>query len=147
MGTRFKMEIKNSSECYIYVFGKDTNGSSYTLFPYPNADDQTKTRYSPFCGIAGYRLFPKNKSMSPDSLGTKDFIAVVVSKDSLDWNSINKQISQNPQQDYASRLNAVLGNKLIQNVHFDATAKGNMHFKVDANNNHVVACVVAIDKR
>ena len=92
MGTRFKMEIKNTTECYIYVFGKETDGTSYTLFPYPNADDQTKTRYSPFCGIAGYRLFPKNKSMAPDSVGTKDYIAVVVSKDSLDWNLINKQI-------------------------------------------------------
>ncbi len=145
-GTRFKMEIKNSTECYIYVFGKETDGTSYTLFPYPNSDDHTKTRYSPFCGIAGYRLFPKNKSMTPDSIGTKDYMAVIVSKDSLDWNSLNQQISQNPQQDYAFRLNAILGNKLIQNVHFDANAKGNMHFKTDANNKGVIACIVEVDK-
>src|SRR5215467_13696177 len=77
IGTKFKMEIKNTTECYIYVFGKETDGTSYTLFPYPNADDPTKTKYSPFCGIAGYRLFPKNKSMVPDSLGNRDFMAVV----------------------------------------------------------------------
>src|SRR5579871_3475256 len=145
-GTRFKMEIKNSTECYIYVFGKETDGTSYTLFPYPNSDDPTKTKYSPFCGIAGYRLFPKNKSMMPDSVGTKDYMAVVVSKDSLDWNALNKQISQNPQQDYSERLNAALGNKLIHNVHFDATANGTMHFKVDGDNNRVVACIVEVDK-
>jgi hypothetical protein len=34
VGTRFKMEIKNATECYIYVFGQETDGSSYVLFPY-----------------------------------------------------------------------------------------------------------------
>jgi hypothetical protein len=147
METRFKMEIKNSAECYIYVFGKDTDGSSYTLFPYPTKTDPTKTKYSPYCGIAGYRLFPRGQSMAPDSIGTKDYMAIVVSKDSLSWNAINQQLSQNSQQDYASRLNAVLTSKLIRNVRFDATAKGTMHFKVDGDNNSVVACVVEVDKQ
>lgn len=145
-GTKFKMEIKNSTECYIYVFGKETDGTSYTLFPYPNPDEPTKTKYSPFCGIAGYRLFPKNKSMQPDSIGTKDYMAVVISKDTLNWYDINKQISQQPQQDYASRLNAVLGNKLIHNVRFQTNSKGNMQFKTEEDNNSIVACIVEVDK-
>jgi len=147
LGTKFKVEVKNSTECYIYVFGKDTDGTSYTLFPYPTPDDHRKTRYSPFCGIAGYRLFPKDKHLKADSVGLKDYMAVVVSKDSLDWSSVNDQLSQNPQQDYASRLNAVLAGKLVQGVHFDATAKGNMHFKVSGDSKHAVACVVSIDKQ
>ncbi|MES1224631.1 MAG: C1 family peptidase, partial [Bacteroidota bacterium] len=147
IGTRFKMEVKNSTECYIYVFGKETDGTSYTLFPYPKKDDPTKTKYSPYCGIAGYRLFPKGQSMAPDSIGNKDYMAVVVSKDSLNWNAINQQLSQNPNQDYASRLNAVLSGKLIRNVRFDATGKGTMHFKVDGDTNSVVACVVEVDKQ
>ncbi len=147
MDTKFKMEVKNATECYIYVFGKDTDGSSYTLFPYPRNDDPTKTKYSPYCGIAGYRLFPKDKHMKPDSIGTKDYIAIIVSKDTLNWNAVNRQISQNPQQDYAARLNAVFAGKLIRNVHFDASAKGNMHFKVDGDSKGVVACVVEIDKQ
>jgi hypothetical protein len=147
MGTRFKMEVKNSSECYIYVFGKETDGTSYALFPYPRKDNPAATKYSPFCGIAGYRLFPKDKSMVPDSIGTKDYMAVVVSKDSLDWNSLNQQLSQNPQQDYASRLNAILNGKLIRNVHYQANAKGNMQLKVDGANDGVIACVVEVDKQ
>ncbi len=147
MGTRFKMEIKNSSECYIYVFGKETDGTSYTLFPYPRKDNPTRTKYSPFCGIAGYRLFPKDKSMKPDSIGTKDYMAVVVSKDSLDWNSVNTQLAQNPQQDYASRLNTVLTSKLIRNVHYQANSKGNMQLNVDGTNGGVIACVVEVDKQ
>ncbi|HVM86829.1 MAG TPA: C1 family peptidase [Puia sp.] len=145
-GTRFKMEVKNSSECYIYVFGKETDGTSYTLFPYPKKDDPTTTKYSPFCGIAGYRLFPKDKSMVPDSIGKKDFMAVIVSKDSLDWNSLNTQLSQHPQQDYASRLNNVLSGKFVHNVHYTANTQGNMQLNVDGVNDGVIACVVEIDK-
>jgi hypothetical protein len=146
LGTRFKMEIKNSSECYIYVFGKETDGTSYTLFPYPRTDDPARTRYSPFCGIAGYRLFPKDKSMMPDSIGTKDYMAVLISKDTLDWFNLNRQISGSPKQDYASRIDAVLGNKLSRNIRFQSSAKGNMQFSVDRENNGVVACIVEVDK-
>ncbi|MBS1974085.1 MAG: peptidase C1A papain [Bacteroidetes bacterium] len=145
-GTRFKIEIKNSSECYIYVFGKETDGTSYTLFPYPKKDDPSATKYSPFCGIAGYRLFPKDKSMAPDSIGKKDYMAVVVSKDSLDWNTLNKQLSQNPQQDYGSRLNTILSSNMIHNVRYSANSKGNMQLNVDGANKGVIACVVEVDK-
>jgi hypothetical protein len=144
-GTRFKMEIRNQSECYIYVFGKETDGSSYTLFPYPKAGDPTKTKYSPFCGIAGYRLFPKDKSMQPDSIGTKDYMAVVVSKDSLNWSALNEKIGQNKTGDYAARLRTALGSS-VQFIQADASAKGNLHFREEGNSNGVVACVVEVDK-
>lgn len=147
LGTRFKMEIKNSTECYIYVFGKETDGTSYTLFPYPREDDATKTKYSPFCGITGYRLFPKDKSMQPDSIGTRDLMAVVISKEPLDWYELNQKISRNPSQDYGQRLNAALGSNLVGGVNYQGTSKGSMQFKVDGSANKVVACIVAIDKR
>jgi hypothetical protein len=145
-GTRFKMEVRNAGECYIYVFGQEVDGTSYTLFPYPNPDNPTSTKYSPFCGISGYRLFPRDKSMTPDSIGKKDFIAVVISKDSLDWYNLDKQISQDPSRDYASRLNAALGNKLARNIAFATTAKGNMHFDVQGESGRAAAAIVEIDK-
>jgi len=148
-GTRFKMEVRNTTECYVYVFGKETDGTSYTLFPYPRPDNPSKTKYSPFCGITGYRLFPKDKSMMPDSIGTRDQMAVVVSKSPLNWYSINNKISQNPGQDYASRLNAALGDLLVKNVKFKSSAKGNMQFTVegDPGDNGVVATIVEISKQ
>ena len=118
---------------YVYVFGKETDGTSYTLFPYPNADDPAKTKYSPFCGITGYRLFPKDKSMQPDNIGSRDLIAVVLSK--------------NPGQDFGQRLNALLSDGLISNVRFSTGANGTMQFSTEANENEVVACVVEIDKQ
>ena len=139
------MEIRNESECYIYVFGKETDGSSYTLFPYPRSDDPTKTKYSPFCGIAGYRLFPKDKSMEPDSIGTKDIMAVVVSKDSLNWSSLNEKISQNKTEDYGERLRSALGSS-TRFIQADLSSKGNIHFKSDENSNRIVACIVEVNK-
>ena len=139
------MEIRNQSECYIYVFGKETDGSSYTLFPYPKANDPTKTKYSPFCGIAGYRLFPRDKSMEPDSIGKKDIMAVVVSKDSLNWSEVNAKISQNKTADYAGRLRSALGQS-TQFIQADVSAKGNIHFKGDGNDQKMVACIVEVNK-
>ncbi len=143
-GTRFKMEIRNKSECYIYVFGKETDGSSYTLFPYPKKDDPAKSKYSPFCGIAGYRLFPRDKSMEPDSIGTRDIMAVVVSKDSLDWSGVNSKISQNKTADYASRLRTALGSA-TRFIPADVSPQGNIHFKGDGDG-RLVACIVEVNK-
>jgi hypothetical protein len=149
-GTRFKMEVRNSTECYVYVFGKETDGTSYTLFPYPSKDQPEKTKYSPFCGITGYRLFPKDKSMTPDSIGTRDIMAVVVSKKPLDWFAINNKISQNPKQDYAARLNTALGDQLITHIRFESSAKGNMQFTVPDTEETaaaIVATIVEINKQ
>ena len=147
MGTRFKMEVKNTTECYVYVFGKETDGTSYTLFPYPSGANPQKTKFSPFCGITGYRLFPKGKSMMPDSIGTRDQMAVVVSKQPLDWYALNNNLSRNPGQDYGARLNAALAAQLVRNVAFKSSAKGNMQFTVSGENDKsVVATIVEITK-
>ncbi len=114
-------------------------------FPIPGLVIPRKTKYSPFCGIAGYRLFPRDKSMEPDSIGTKDLMAVVVSKDSLNWAALNEKLSQNKSGDYASRLRSALGStsSLIQ---ADVSQKGNIHFKGDGVNSRLVACIVEINK-
>jgi hypothetical protein len=144
-GTRFKMEIRNESPCYIYVFGKETDGSSYTLFPYPKADDPLKTKYSPFCGIAGYRLFPKDKSMQPDSLGTRDEMAVIVSKDSLNWSALNEKISHEKTGEYASRVRSALGSS-TRFIQAELSPKGNIHFNAGGNQNGMVACIIEVNK-
>lgn len=146
VGTRFKMEVKNETACYIYVFGQETDGSSYVLFPYLKPGE-TVSKHSPYCGITGYRVFPKSQSMEADNIGKKDFIAVVVSRDSLDYGLINKAISQSGQSTYQGKVNEALKDYMISTARFDNTSEGIMHFKVDANNNKAVACVVAIDKQ
>jgi hypothetical protein len=146
IGTRFKMSIQNATECYIYVFGKDTNNTSYVLFPYLKPGE-TVSKHSPYCGITGYRLFPKAQSFEADNIGSSDQIAIVVSKDELDYNALNASISRSSRSDYLARVNEALQNIMIRSARFNNTTDGTIYFKVDANNNNAVACVVTIDKR
>lgn len=145
-GTRFKMSIKNETECYIYIFGKETDGSSYVLFPYIKPGE-TVSKHSPYCGITGYRLFPKAQSFEADTIGSSDQIAIVVSKDELDYNQVNNAINRSTQPDYPGKVNEALRSIMIRSARFNNTADGTIYFRVDANDNKAVACVVTIDKQ
>jgi hypothetical protein len=145
-GTRFKMSIQNETECYIYIFGQETDGSSYVLFPYLK-QGETVSKHSPYCGITGYRLFPKDQSMEADNVGTRDLIAIVVSKDELDYNDINSRISRASGSSYAEKVNSALQSILISSARFNSTGNGEIYFKVDANSNKAVATIVAFDKQ
>jgi Papain family cysteine protease len=139
-GSRFKMEVKNALECYVYIFGQEANGSSSVLFPY-------KPIHSPYFGITGYRLFPRKESIMADSVGNRDFMAVVVSKQPLDYNALNSKMSQSSQGTYAGKLAEAIGAAAIKNVSYSNTGNGTMYFKADATDrNNVVGCVVQIDK-
>src|SRR5258708_23483574 len=50
MCTRFKMEVRNSTVCYVYVFCRETDGTRYTLFPSPLSNSPTNTQYSTLYG-------------------------------------------------------------------------------------------------
>jgi hypothetical protein len=144
--TKFKMEIKNSTECYIYIFGQETDGSSYTLFPYPGKDDPTKTAFSPYCGITGYRLFPKGKNLVPDNVGTKDVFAIVVTKKALDWYGLNNAITKSAGADYGAKVAAALQINGVAGVQFASGSSGTINFKADNANQNAVFCVVEVKK-
>jgi len=144
-GTRFKMAIKNETECYIYIFGQETDGTSYVLFPYLKKGE-TVSKHSPYCGITGYRLFPKSESMEADTVGSRDYIAIVVSKDELDYNDLNNKISTASGSSYAEKVNNAVQSILIPSAKFSNTADGSIYFKVNANDNKAVASIVAFDK-
>lgn len=140
-GTKFKIEIKNAIECYIYLFTPNTSGSSFVLFPY-------KPIHSPYCGITGTRLFPRKESIRADEIGNKDFMGVVVSKEALDYNAINAAINKSSQSTFAGKLNEVISSASIKNVKYSAGNGGTIYFKAAAGEqNKVVGCVVEIDKQ
>jgi hypothetical protein len=146
IGTRFKMEVKNVTECYVYIFGQDEQAKSYVLFPYLK-QGETVSKHSPYCGITGYRLFPKAQSLEADNIGTKDYIAIVVSKDELDYNQLNSAISTSGQSTYAGKVNEALQSLQIRSVRYNNTGNGTISFKADANDNKAVATIVAFDKK
>lgn len=99
---KFKVEFTNNVECYTYIFGQELDGTSYVLFPYTE-------KHSPYCGITGTRLFPRDFSMQSDGKGESiDKISVVISKKPLDYNELNNKISKINGSDYESKVNTAL---------------------------------------
>lgn len=140
-GSRFKIEFKNAVECYVYIFTPaDDATKSIVLFPY-------KPIHSPYCGITGYRLFPRKESITADQVGNKDIMGVVVSKQQLDYNALNASINSSTKTDFASKLNDAVAANAITNVSFGSGANGSMYFKSDGDDKSVVACIVEIEKQ
>ncbi len=104
-GDRFKIEVTNKAECYTYLFGLETDGSTYTLFPYT-------PKHSPYCGITGTRVFPKDQSLTADDLGNMDVMAILVANQPLDYPKINEAMKANAAQGLDAKLAAVLGDEL-----------------------------------
>ena len=139
-GTKFKIEIKNALECYIYLFTPNNAGVSFVLFPY-------KPIHSPYCGITGYRLFPKGQSVRADSVGSKDYMGIVVSKDPLDYNGINSAINNSSKSSYGAKLMEAIAATSIKNVQYSNTSNGSIYFKADSTDkNKIVGSVVEIEK-
>lgn len=138
-GDKFKVAVTNSIESYIYVFGQETDGSSYVLFPY------TK-QHSAYCGIVGTRVFPRDFSMVADEVGNRDRIAVVVTKSELDYSAVNNYINQSRQPTYARKVQEVVSQISAQQVKFD-DSEGAIDFDATLNGKDAVAVIVEIDKQ
>jgi hypothetical protein len=139
-GTRFKVEIRNETPCYIYIFGQEVDGNSFVLFPYT-------PKHYPYCGITGYRLFPKDQSLEADSIGNRDYIAVVLSREELNYDEVNNAISRAPGSSYAQKVNNALGAISIRSARYNADMDGKMNFRVADNDNKAVVAIVGFDKR
>lgn len=109
--TKFKIEVENSLACYTYIFGEESDGSSYVLFPYTS-------KHSPYCGITGTRLFPKDYSLSPDSLSNHDHIVILVTKKPIDFNRLNLDINNNRGKNYMEKVNLTIKDQSIKQVKF-----------------------------
>ena len=135
--TEFKIEIRNSLACFTYIFGAETDGSSYVLFPY------TK-KHSPYCGITGTRLFPKDYSLYPDESGEKDFMAIVISRQKLDYNKLNDAIQQADGSTFEEKIYNTLESEMANDVQF---LKGNrVEFMTNSPGKNTVAVVIGIEK-
>ncbi len=135
---KFKVLFANSEACYVYIFGQETDGSSYVLFPYTE-------KHSPYCGITGTRLFPKDYSMTPDEIGNKDFIAIVVSREEIDFQDFNNRLSRSRQDTYAGKLREALGSDRITDVNFRAGKT--VAFSANTDGKNKVGMVIEIDKK
>jgi len=144
--SKFKVEVKNNNPCYIYVLGQETDGSSYVLFPYPSKANPQKTMFSPYCGITGYRLFPKGKSLQADETGSKDYMAIITSSEPIDVFQLNEAVNRNKSKGFAAAVNSAIKRNSISGVDFGAS-NGTFGFSTAVGDKSAVAMVVVIDKQ
>jgi len=136
-GTKFKMEFTNNIECYTYIFGEETDGKSYVLFPY------TK-KHSPYCGVTGTRLFPKDYSMQADDIGTKDKIVIVVTRQPIDYVVFNEGMNKNSKKGLEVMVKSALGDKLSNKIQVNGITK--ISATGTLKEGQAFAIVVKIDK-
>lgn len=144
--SKFKIEVKNNNPCYIYVVGKETDGSSYVLFPYPSKQNPQQTMFSPYCGITGYRLFPRGKSLQADEIGMQDEMAVITSSEPLNIFDVNNSINQNKSSGFANAVNKAINRITISNINF-TTNNGLIGFETTVGDKKAVAMILQIDKQ
>lgn len=121
----------------MYIFGKEIDNGSYVLFPYT-------PKHSAYCGVTGTRVFPRNQSMSPDEKGTKDYICVLISKNQLDYKSLNEKFNSNKTLDFQTRINQIIADDLISDVKFNIDNKVN--FTANATTKNIVPIIIEINK-
>lgn len=138
-GDRFKIEVTNNAECYTYLFGQETDGSTYVLFPYT-------PKHSPYCGITGTRVFPKDQSLTADEVGSMDVMAILVANQPLDYPKINEAMKTSPAQGLDAKLAAVLGKELIDAGTPTYSEGGTFGAKAPADRT-TMALVLEVDKQ
>lgn len=137
VGEQFKIEVANTLPCYTYIVGLETDNSSYILFPY------TK-KHSPYCGITGSRLFPRDYSYEADNIGSMDQMAIVVSKDPLDYNRLISSINSKSGS-FDDRIQQALGGAMNHNTQY--SGRGQIDLNADASGGTATYAVLEIEKR
>lgn len=136
-GDRFKVEVTNNLECYIYIFNEEANGTSNVLFPYTS-------KHSAYCGITGTRIFPRDYSMVPDDVGNRDRIAIVITKVEMQYESIKAAINNSQKSTFADRVDEALGTFLDQSVRF--TDGETVSFEGSISEDKAVAMIIEVEK-
>jgi hypothetical protein len=86
--------------------------------------------------------------MTPDSIGSRDMLAILVSKKELDWNAIRKSINSQPASaDWTQKIKKAIPGAPATDINFTTTAKGNISFAAEVSDKEVVYCIVEFDKQ
>lgn len=133
---RFKVEVQNNQPCNVYILGQETDQSTYVLFPYTE-------KHSPYCGIVGSRVFPKDHSMFPDDTGNLDYFVVIASNQPLNYTELNNQISRASGNSLEEKVKNVIGGELNNYQSNTGNNMINLDFKFEKN---MAAAVIEVAK-
>ena len=137
IGQKFKVKITNNVECYVYIFGKETDNTSYVLFPYT-------PKHSAYCGITGTRIFPRDYSLEVDKIGNKDVIAILISKQKIDFKAFNAKLTADKRTEFSTRLFEQVQNETIKDVRFQNS--NGISFNAEAADKSILPLIIEINK-
>jgi C1A family cysteine protease len=135
--SKFKIKVRNDAECYTYVYGLETDASVKGLFPYT-------LKHSPYCGIMGTRLFPRDYSLQPDEVGDLDYFVIIVSKQPIDYVGIKTKLSK-AVGSLEQKVRKVFGS-LLAEPEFKVSTLAEFDIE-NAAENTIVAMVMEIPKK
>jgi len=112
-GTGFRIFIKNNQTAYVYVLGTDLTGTYFTLFP--NSVD-----VSPILNYKGtsIALPGEKKYIRMDRTPGKDFLAILYSKEELDYIKIKSRLEKSEGR-IDERINKVLKKQVVSNTNIN----------------------------
>ncbi|MFC2124915.1 C1 family peptidase [Bacteroidota bacterium] len=113
-GTSFRIYIQNNQTAYVYVLGTDLTGKFFTLFP--TAD------VSPILNYNGtsIALPGEKKYIKMDKTPGKDFLAILYSKEELDYPKIKSRLEKSDGR-IDERVSKVLKKQLVDNSNISWT--------------------------
>jgi hypothetical protein len=137
-GTRFRIYISNNEPAYVYAISTDLSNKIMKIFPHNE-------------GISAALTDKKNELPIPDEdhyvqfdnqPGT-DILAVLYSRDELNFNELIEKISQ-ANGSFAERIYKVLGDKLVdpKNIEYDSDA---ISFKGFSKGKTIIPLIVEMD--
>ena len=86
--------------------------------------------------------------MTPDSIGQRDMIGVVITAEELDWYGIQTKINAMPRsQPFESKLASALSKSKPAGLIMNTSSKGNIQFNTNLQPGQAVWCFVELDKR
>jgi Papain family cysteine protease/Domain of unknown function (DUF4384) len=139
-GTKFRILISNNEPAYVYAFGSDLSKKSYSIFPHK-------------VGISPALTYKQNNVAIPsedhhvkmDEKVGKDYLCVIYSRDAIDIQKVMRSM-ESQAGDFATRLKAVLGDRLVspENIQFTA---GQMNFSAVSNGKSAVALMLEIEHK
>jgi hypothetical protein len=137
-GTRFRIYLDNNEPAFVYMFGVDSAGTTYRLFPSDDSMSPALTYKRNQVALPAEDLF-----IQTDQNPGEERIVVLYSLKQLDLGAVEKEV-QSGKGTLTDRLHAVLGDALVpaDRVEYE---KNRMTFKAKGRTNGVVALLVSIN--
>jgi len=82
----------------------------------------------------------------PDAIGTRDYMAVLITRQPVDYRKINAAINRNRQRDFGRALEMALQGQLTRNIQF-RDLEGQIGMRADTGDKNALLVVIAVNKR